>query len=105
MPPAQTSRTDDRGRYRFARLTPGDYVVVVPLTQTTLPGATYDALIQAVITDPVKPPEWAIDLMLSGGIQGLQGSPSRVGDTMWSASFAGTPPPSASGPSTSYRTT
>jgi hypothetical protein len=29
MPPAQTSRTDDRGRYRFARLTPGDYIVVV----------------------------------------------------------------------------
>jgi hypothetical protein len=105
MPPAQTARTDDRGRYRFARLTPGDYVVVVPLTQSTLPGATYDALIQAVITDPVKPPEWAFDLMLSGGMQGLQGSPSRVGDAMWGASFAGTPPPSASGPSTSYRTT
>jgi hypothetical protein len=102
---AQLARTDDRGRYRFARLTPGDYVVVVPLTQTTLPGATYDALIQAVITDPVKPPEWAFDLMLSGGIQGLQGSPSRVGDAMWSASFAGTPPPSATGPSSSYRTT
>jgi hypothetical protein len=43
--------------------------------------------------------------MLSGGMQGLQGSTARVGDTMWSASFAGTPPPSASGPSTSYRTT
>jgi len=102
---SQTARTDDRGRYRITRLTPGDYVVVVPVTQSTFPTATYDALIQAVIADPVKPPAWAVDLMLSGGTQAMQGSPARVGDVMWTASFAGTPPPSASGPSTSYRTT
>lgn len=102
---SQTARTDDRGRYRFSRLAPGDYVVVVPLTQSTLPTSTYDSLLQAVIADPVKPPEWAYDLLLSGGMQALQGSPARVGDVMWSTSYTATPPPSERGRSTSYRTT
>src|SRR5678816_3204109 len=55
--------------------------------------------------DPVKPPEWALNLMLSGGLNGLQGSASRVGDVMWGASYLGAPPPSGGGASTSYRTT
>jgi hypothetical protein len=34
---AATGTTDDRGVYRLTTLTPGDYVVVVPSTQTTFP--------------------------------------------------------------------
>jgi hypothetical protein len=35
--PGPAAATDDRGVYRIAGLTPGDYVVVVPSTQTTVP--------------------------------------------------------------------
>ena len=35
----QTTMTDDRGRYRFASLVPGDYLVAVPVTLTTTPAA------------------------------------------------------------------
>jgi hypothetical protein len=101
---SQSARTDDRGRYRFTRLTPGDYVVVVPLTQSSFPVSTYDALVLAVMAEPGKPPAWAIDLITSGGDAALRGPTSRVGDMLWSSPFAGMPPPSDSGRSTGYRT-
>jgi hypothetical protein len=34
--------TDDRGVYRIARLTPGDYIVAVPSTQTSIPTEVMD---------------------------------------------------------------
>ena len=37
--PVQPVTTDDRGEYRFDRLVPGDYVVVVPSTQVTEPAS------------------------------------------------------------------
>ena len=101
----QTARTDDRGRYRFTRLTPGDYIVLVPLTQSTLPVSTFESLLQAMVSDPTKPPDWYVDLVMSGGQAALQGAPARVGDVLWGSSFGGTPPPSETGRSTSYRTT
>jgi hypothetical protein len=35
---AQSHMTDDRGHFRLGRLLPGDYIVVVPMTQTSIPG-------------------------------------------------------------------
>ena len=35
--PAGFTTTDDRGMYRIAGLTPGEYLIVVPSTQTTVP--------------------------------------------------------------------
>jgi hypothetical protein len=41
--PAAEAVTDDRGVYRIARLTPGDYIVVVPSTQTSVPTDVMEA--------------------------------------------------------------
>ena len=38
-----TTKTDDRGKYHVGALVPGDYVVVVPQMQVTLPQSTIDA--------------------------------------------------------------
>ncbi len=35
--PAPSTETDDRGAYRIAGLTPGEYLMMVPSTQTTVP--------------------------------------------------------------------
>lgn len=40
--PASLVKTDDRGAYRIAALTPGEYVVVVPSTQTSAPESVVD---------------------------------------------------------------
>jgi Carboxypeptidase regulatory-like domain len=40
--PGATARTDDRGLYRIASLTPGDYAVVIPSTQASAPEAIVD---------------------------------------------------------------
>jgi hypothetical protein len=42
MAPGPVARTDDRGVYRIRSLTPGDYAVVVPSTQTTAPQSVID---------------------------------------------------------------
>lgn len=44
--PAQTARTDDRGVYRIAGLSPGAYVVTVPSTTTTMPASVVDVSTQ-----------------------------------------------------------
>lgn len=101
----QSARTDDRGRFRFARLTPGDYVVVVPLTQSTMPGSFYDALMNAMMTNPAAPPDWFMDVMMSGGETMFQNAPVRVGDVLVSSPMASMPTPSETGRSSGYRTT
>jgi hypothetical protein len=54
--PGPTARTDDRGVYRLASLTPGDYAVVVPSTQTSLPDSVIDLYRQRRVR-PLKPGE------------------------------------------------
>ena len=46
-----TAATDDRGVYRMGRLLPGDYIVIVPSTQTTLPLS----IAQAIATNGLAP--------------------------------------------------
>jgi hypothetical protein len=40
--PGAIARTDDRGLYRLASLTPGDYAVVIPATQVSAPQSIVD---------------------------------------------------------------
>ncbi len=40
-----TTRTDDRGAYRLATLTPGSYLVVVPQTQLLVPTSSLESLL------------------------------------------------------------
>jgi hypothetical protein len=42
----QPTKTDDRGMFRISGLMPGSYVVVAPVTETTLPAAVLDAYAQ-----------------------------------------------------------
>ena len=44
LTPGAIARTDDRGVYRIGSLAPGDYVVVVPSTQTTAPQSIVDLI-------------------------------------------------------------
>jgi hypothetical protein len=46
---AGAGQTDDRGVYRIAPLTPGDYLIVVPQTQTTMPAAVIDSVLSSVM--------------------------------------------------------
>jgi protocatechuate 3,4-dioxygenase beta subunit len=46
LAPGLTATTDDRGTYRAANLIPGDYLVAVMSTQTTIPVSTADAYVQ-----------------------------------------------------------
>jgi hypothetical protein len=46
--PGSLATTDDRGRYRLSRLTPGEFLVTVPRTQVTVPAAVIDDFVQSV---------------------------------------------------------
>jgi hypothetical protein len=50
--------TDDRGIYRLSNLTPGEYVLVMPTTQTTMPVATIDAYQLAMQKGGPASAEW-----------------------------------------------
>jgi len=45
--PAETGTTDDRGLYRLSGLTPGDYLVVLPSTSTSVPAQAVEGYRQA----------------------------------------------------------
>lgn len=46
--PGSLATTDDRGRYRVTRLTPGEFLATVPQTQVTIPAPVVDAFVQSV---------------------------------------------------------
>ncbi len=52
LTPGVTVKTDDRGVYRIAGLTPGEYVVVAPSTQATAPESVVDLYRQARLSQP-----------------------------------------------------
>jgi Carboxypeptidase regulatory-like domain len=45
--PVNTARTDDRGMYRLDRMTPGDYLIVVPHTMVNVPASLVAAFLTA----------------------------------------------------------
>jgi hypothetical protein len=115
--------TDDRGRYRISQVAPGDYLVVMPQTQMTMPAQAGDDLISGLMGGGMG--GLMGDLMSSGGagIMGALGG-VRVGNLMWSSGssssgsdFSGPPmgaqpggrlpgpPPPSSGRMYAYQTT
>lgn len=103
--PTGTATTDDRGMYRIATLVPGDYIVALPSTVTTVPAASVDAYVQAMTSGSTG------DLLR----QRMEtGSPMptttglRIGDLQVQTSAAGrshaAPPPSADGRMFVYQT-
>ena len=118
---AFSTTTDDRGMYRIAGIPPGDYFVVMPQTQLTMPAQAGDDLVSGILSGGMG--GIMGDLMASGGAaMGALGG-IRVGNVMWSSGasssgsgFSGAPmlggsggfpgpPPSAIGRLAAYQTT
>jgi hypothetical protein len=99
---AATGRTDDRGAYRIAALAPGDYVIAVPQTQTTMPAALMDAALGSVMGGELMSAslmEAAAAGMGAGGNMGL-----RVGDQLINSMSGAMPVVSGDGRMAAYVT-
>ena len=104
------ARTDDRGLYRIDGLVPGQFFVLVPQTQTTVPVANVEKNSDAI--GGVLGANSPIVEALTGGMQNMLGSSGvRVGDQMWQSGSAGNvgamaaPPPPVNGRVAAYQTT
>jgi len=74
LAPGPTARTDDRGVYRVASLTPGEYAVVVPSTQTSAPDSVVDQWLQWRTAPTLSKPgesDFNRDLTFSGAMDAL----------------------------------
>jgi len=89
--PAWTARTDDRGVYRISSIVPGDYLVVVPQAQVSMPTTVMSGLIDAVTSGNITGGGGAgmalMDLMSSGVMptDAMTGG-VRIGDFMVASS-------------------
>lgn len=94
LTPGAIAFTDDRGIYRIASLTPGEYAAVVPSTQASAPQSVVDLFAQLRVT-PAKPgePTLSRDLSFSGGSDALnqfqRNNGTRVGAMAFVSSGAG----------------
>jgi hypothetical protein len=102
--------TDDRGAFRLASLTPGDYVLCVTATQSTVPIALAEAYAQARLAGNNDFPR---ELSASGATSalGFSGGGIRVGDyliqssTTFTRSGVVSPEPTEDGRLLSFQTT
>jgi hypothetical protein len=84
--------TDDRGVYRAFDIVPGDYVVCLPATQTTIPVAALEAGQQnGVATMTMTSTDGTTTTVITGGggMPFLGGSGQRLGDLILQAGGAG----------------
>jgi protocatechuate 3,4-dioxygenase beta subunit len=103
--------TDDRGAFRLASLTPGDYVLCVTATQSTVPVALAEAYAQARLTGNT---DLQRELSASGGLSALalpSGGGMKVGDYLvqssspYARSGVVSPEPAEDGRFLSFQTT
>lgn len=95
-------RTDDRGMYRISGLAPGEYVVVVPQTQSTMPVAVMDEMMQSIMGGQglgASSLDAAAAFGAGGGGMGV-----RVGDQMISSQSGAIPVLSGDGRMAAYVT-
>jgi hypothetical protein len=90
--------TDDRGFYRISNMTPGDYLVAVTSTQTTIPVATTDVYAQVVSSGVSTLENPATRQLSNSGAPYPMGGGYRVGDLILATSEFGSgggsaPPP------------
>ena len=103
---ARIGFTDDRGAYRFAGLAPGEYVVVVPQAQTTMPAAAMDEAMQSMMGGQGlggASLELAMGLEAAGAGVG-SGAGVRIGDQIVSSMSGAMPVMSADGRMAAYLT-
>ena len=86
--PGQSTKTDDRGVYRINSLVPGNYVVVVPQTQVSIPTAIMKSVIDGVTGNGPAGGGYALLDAMSSGIDPMSAMTGgvRVGDYMVSSS-------------------
>jgi hypothetical protein len=90
LPISSSQRTDDRGRYRISGLPEGDYLVLVPQTQITMPAGVVDGLLRAMASGDNGP-------MIEAGL--------RVGPVMVSSKSGTVPMSGDDGRLLAYPTT
>lgn len=73
-----SASTDDRGRYRLSRLDPGDYLVVVPQSHSTLPAAAADAALQSLMSGQM--PEGGLNALGNAGTSLMDPRAVRIGE-------------------------
>ena len=87
--PAWSARTDDRGTYRISSIVPGDYLVVVPQAQVSMPTTIMSGLIDVATSGGLAGGGGGalIDLMTSGVMptEAMTGG-VRIGDFMVASS-------------------
>ena len=85
--------TDDRGRYRLSMLDPGDYIVLVPQSHSTLPAAAADAAMQSLMSGQM--PEGGLNALGNASTSLMDPRAVRVGE--WRLSSTNVQSPGASG--------
>jgi hypothetical protein len=100
----QSSYTDDRGYYRLASLTPGEYFIAVPSTTTTVPASTVEEYLQAINSGNT---ERVFQERAASGAPPPSLSGTRIGDYQIQSTggrSATMPPPGEDGQLAVYRT-
>jgi len=108
LSPGRTELTDDRGSYRFGALVPGDYVVGIITTQSTMPASLFDAYRDLQISDPDR--FRTLETELRNNRVGAPSPGVRIGDQVLALTGSPRvgytpPPPGDDGRMTSYVTT
>ena len=80
LAPGLFATTDDRGVYRFSNLTPGDYLVGLMFTSTSVPVSVVDAYMQASASGSTAAMEQMLNERSSSGAPFPATSGFRVGD-------------------------
>lgn len=103
---SQTTSTDDRGMYRIGSLIPGEYVIVVPNSVTTMPPPQGAGNRGVVLNDLAIQAPLGVDSINLNGVPVLfGGSQIKVGDLTMSTLGTPGPPPSDDGRIAAYITT
>jgi len=85
--PGTSARTDDRGAYRISSLAPGDYLVVVPQTQVSIPTSLASGLAESLASGGGGAGLAVLDVMSSGvNPSAAMGGGVRIGDYMVASS-------------------
>ncbi len=100
--PSGLGRTDDRGAYRISGLAPGDYVVVVQQTQTTMPVASMNAAMDSMFGGTGV--SAALIDLAAAGVMPTGGAGLQVGDQLVSAMSGALPVVSGDGRMAAYLT-
>ncbi len=100
--PGGLGRTDDRGAYRISGLAPGDYVVAVQQTQTTMPVASMNAAMDGMLSGAGM--SAAVLDMAAAGVMPTGGVGLQVGDQLVSAISGALPVVNGDGRMAAYLT-